>query len=160
MKLTKIIMAATVLLLLPNVMVAQNIEVFPQPSWDFGGVDIGDTATKTFTITSTSVYIASEIYAVNITVDSSDAFSLIDPPASGSSLDPDEWLQFGVIFAPSFESNDFTANLRIESTDLRHPDWDILLTGQSPAVVPKPSSLSLLGIGAASLITSIWRRRQ
>lgn len=141
------------LFVFPSLAGAENIDVFPL-SWDFDDVEIGNAASQKITITGAGTYFDSEIGLIEILEDPPEAFTLLDPPAPETFVPPGEMVAFQIVFTPPHVGH-FSAVLRVPSSDLRHPDLDIPLSGVG--IVPEPATLAILltgcGLGAAC-----WRR--
>ncbi len=153
MTVSRMIVAGLVASFFPAMVSAENIEVLPL-AWDFGEVEVGESASKTFEILGAGTFFDSEIGRIEISDDLFGVYSLFDTPPPGTFIAPGEMVQFGVRFSPS-TTREFTATLEIPSSDLRWPDLDIPLRGRSiSGVVPEPGSLivwALFGLGAAGL---------
>jgi len=132
---------------------AQNIDADPT-SWDFGDVNVGDSAPKTFTITGLAD--GGIIDGIGIQMDIAGAFSLVGAPMIPVFIDLGDVVAFDVLFTPP-SIGSFTADLRISSTDLRNPVWDVPLTGESSTAVPEPTTLTLWVLGLGGLA---YRRRR
>ena len=143
----------------PTISRAEMIGVVPD-SWDFGDVQVGDSITRQFLISSLDEFTPLTIDSITIVSDPFSAFSItaIDPIPLEFHFD-DPPIALSITFTPP-SVGEFAAILQIDSNDIHNfpPDGlvEVPLTGRA-SEVPEPSSLVL---GLTGCAFGLLRRRR